>query len=133
MPAVPGAVRDLDPFDLPEWLGEGDVTWTPEGTVRSAHHVTGHLCGGGDERLPCDLLAVDQAYPQPVADDELRHRAHQAWQHGQVLLVGYDDRLTLALPGSDFTADRVLDAIGRLALAVGAEPGSFAALLRTDG
>ena len=49
---------------------------------------------------------------------------------GQVLLVEYDDRLTLAVPGTDFTADRALEAIGRLAKAVGVKPGKFLAALR---
>ena len=65
--------------------------------------------------MPCDLLAVDEAYPKPVADDELRHQTHQAWRHGEVLLVSYDDRLTLAVPGTSFTAEKVLEALARLA------------------
>ena len=47
-----------------------------------------------------------------------------------MLLLSYDDRLTLAVPGRDFGANRVLDALARLALAVGATPDDFAALLR---
>ena len=33
--------RDVDPFDLPEWLGEADVTWTAETGLRSGHAVPG--------------------------------------------------------------------------------------------
>jgi hypothetical protein len=47
-----------------------------------------------------------------------------------VLLLEYDGRLTLAVPGTAFTADRVLEAIGRLAKAVGVKPGRFLAALR---
>jgi len=65
-----------------------------------------------------------------VLDDGWRQRAHQAWTHGQVLLVDYDGRLTLAVPGTAFTADRALEAIGRLAKAVGVKPGRFVAALR---
>ena len=42
---------------------------------------TGHLVAGeldrptGDDELPCDLLAVDEAYPAPVADDARPRRA----------------------------------------------------------
>jgi hypothetical protein len=73
---------------------------------------------------------VDEAYPRPVADDDTRTRSHQSWRHGQVLLLQCDGRLTLAVPGRDFTADRVLDALARLAMAVGASPDDYAALLR---
>ena len=44
--------------------------------------------------------------------------------------MSYDGRLTLTVPGRDFTADRVLDALARLARAVGASPDDYAALLR---
>jgi hypothetical protein len=121
--------RHVDAFDLPEWLGERPVVWLPDGGI-VGHHLAGQLTCDGAESLPCDLLAIDEAYPKPVADDELRHQAHQAWRHGEVLLANLDGRLTLALPGTWFTADRVLEALSRLAKAVGARPGSFAALLR---
>ncbi len=130
--SAPPSWVDLDPFDLPEWLGESDVTWTPETGVRTGHHVLGVLSGdaGSDEPVPCDLLAIDEAYPAPVADDATRLRAHQAWRHGQILLVGQPDRVTLAVPGTEFTADRVIDALSRLAKAVGAHPERYAAHLR---
>ena len=128
---------EVDPFDLPGWLGEGEVTWTPECGIHDSHLVAGHLTGGGEaplpRDLPCDLLAVDQAYPKPVADDELRHQAHQAWQHGQVHLVAHDDRLTLAVPGTSFSAELVMEVLARFAKAVGARPESFSVLLRLGG
>jgi hypothetical protein len=123
-------VIEIDPFDLPDWLGEGAVTWSPRHGIHGVHHVTGVLTGPDDDTLPCDLLAVDEAYPKPVADDELRHRAHRAWRHGQVLLASEDDRLTLAVPGTEFSAEGVLETLARLAKAVGARPESFSALLR---
>ena len=144
---------DLDPFDLPDWLGVADVTWTPTSGLRTGHHVLGTLTGGpagagpetggetgpatggstgvgAPDPVPCDLLAVDEAYPVPVADDDARLRAHQAWRHGQILLVERDGRPTLAVPGTEFTADRVIDALSRLAKAVGAKPERYAAHLR---
>jgi hypothetical protein len=123
-------VTPVDPFDLPEWLGEDDVTWAAESGLRTGYAVPGVLTSDGHQPLPCDLLAVDEAYPVPVADEVVRHDAHQAWRHGQVLLVGVDDRLTLAVPGTGFTADLVLDALARLAKAVGASAEHYTVLLR---
>jgi hypothetical protein len=122
-------VVEVDAFDLPEWLGESEVTWRAESSIRGSHHLTGDLMGG-DQALPCDLLAADLAYPQPVLDGDWRRAAHQQWTHGQVLLVEYDGRLTLAVPGTGFTADRVLESLARLAKAVGVKPSRFVAALR---
>lgn len=122
-------VTAVDPFDLPEWLGAVEVTWTARSGVRGEHLVVGAL-GAGDDSLECDLLAADQAFPHPVLDEEWRPRSHQAWTYGQVLLIEYDGRLTLAVPGTDFDADRVLEALTRLAQAVGVDPSRFAASLR---
>ena len=123
----------LDAFDLPEWLGEGEVTWTSDDVTRSGASVAGCLVGAGDQRQPCDLLAVDLAYPAPVVDDHVRTAAHQAWRHGQVFLLDRDGRAVLAVPGTSFTADTVLDAITRLAKAVGAAPASYSVRLRLGG
>ncbi|HET7386635.1 MAG TPA: hypothetical protein VFJ19_08245 [Nocardioidaceae bacterium] len=124
--------REIDAFDLPDWVGTDHVTWTAMSSVHAGAHVQGRLEGTADERdgLPCDLLAVDRAYPRPVLDEKWRTRAHQAWTHGQVLLVEYDAQLTLAVPGTGFTADAVLEAVGRLAKAVGAAPDTFVVALR---
>ncbi|MEJ7833044.1 MAG: hypothetical protein WKF79_13685 [Nocardioides sp.] len=131
-----GLLADVDPFDLPEWLGAGDVTWYADSGLRTGHHIAGSLLADGQASLPCDLLAVDEAYPAPVADDAMRLHAHQAWRHDQVLLASYAadaatrGRLVLLVPGAAFTADLVLDALGRLAKAVGASPDHYAAHLR---
>lgn len=122
-------VAAVDPFDLPDWLGTVEVTWVARSSVHDGHRVEGELTGG-PEPLVCDLLAVDPAYPEIVIGERWRHDAHQAWTHGQVLLVEYAGRLTLAVPGTSFTADRVLEAVGRLAKAVGVKPSQFAATLR---
>jgi hypothetical protein len=126
---VSASLEDLDPFDLPDWLGEGAVTWAADAGVRRGHRVPGHLTSG-DKELPCDLLAVDEAHPAPVADEPTRTRAHLAWRHGQILLLGDGERVVLAVPGTGFTADLALDALSRLAKAVGASPDNYVALLR---
>ena len=130
-------ITDADPFDLPDWLGTHDVVWHAEAGLRTGHLVRGRLVAeeSPDLELACDLLAVDEAYPEPVVDDASRLRVHQAWRHGQVVIGtlsvdGSDHRLVLAVPGTRFGPDLVLDALGRLARAVGAHAESYAALLR---
>lgn len=122
-------VVDVDPFDLPEWLGVGQVVWQADGGLKSGHLVAGRLLCG-DHALACDIFAVDEAYPAPVTDDDSRIRTHQAWRHGQVLLGSYADRLVLAVPGNRLDAGRVLETLERLARAVGGSPDKMAALLR---
>lgn len=121
---------EVDPFELPIALGQGAVTWSAQDGLRSGHRVRGTLRAADGESLACDLMAVDEAYPTPVADDAVRPRVHQAWRHGEVHLASYDGRLTLLTPGTAFTADLVLDAVARLAKALGALPGDFTVHLR---
>jgi hypothetical protein len=121
---------DVDPFDLPDWLGGTDVVWETDEGLRGGCLLSGMLRNAGDGHLGCSLLAVDEAYPAPVVPDDVRTRAHQAWRHGQVLLVERTATLTLAVPGRRFDADLVLEAIARLAKAVGAPPDDWAVLLR---
>jgi hypothetical protein len=126
---VRAVVEVADPFDLPDWLGTSDVTWTALTSVRGAARIDG-LLAAPDGELRCDLLAADVAYPEPLLADPWRRRAHQAWEYGQVLLISYDDRLTLAVPGTAYSADGALETVGRLAKAVGVQPGRFTACLR---
>ncbi|RYP83593.1 hypothetical protein EKO23_18435 [Nocardioides guangzhouensis] len=125
---------ELDPFDLPDWLGTGCVTWQAREADRTGFHVRGVLRaddpGRDAQEQPCDLLAVDQAYPVPVVGEETRRHAHQAWRNGQVLLVAYDGTPALAVPGTGFAADRIVDVVGRLARAVGARPDDYVVALR---
>lgn len=129
MTAPVSGLGEVDPFDLPEWLGERDVVWASDAGLRGGHLIPGRLTSG-DAALACDLLAVDEAYPTPVTDTATRSRAHQSWRHGQILLACRGERLTLLVPGSGFDADRVLDALARLAKAVGASPERYAVHLR---
>ena len=122
-------VAEVDPFDLPDWLGTTEVTWTSAGSVHAGHLVGGLLSGNGST-LPCDLLGVDQAYPTPVLTEEWRIRSHRSWTHGQVLVLRVDDRLTLAVPGTRFTADRVVEVLARFARAMGVTPARFVVALR---
>ena len=124
------AITDTDPFDLPEWLGTADVVWRADAGLSAGHLVRGRLSSDGVDDLECDLLAVDEAYPEPVVDDATRLRVHQAWRHGQVVIGEVDGRLVLAVPGTHFGPELVLDALGRLARAVGAHAERYAALLR---
>lgn len=124
-------ITDVDPFDLPDWLGTHDVVWRADEGLRTGHLVRGRLTSDGDAlEVPCDLLAVDEAYPEPVVDDAGRLRVHQAWRHGQVVIGELDSRLVLAVPGTLFGPELVLEALGRLARAVGAHAERYAALLR---
>ncbi|MGA8845102.1 MAG: hypothetical protein WB471_00620 [Nocardioides sp.] len=125
-----GEPREVDPFDLPEALGSGEVTWSSVDPLASGHHVRGLLRVAGSTDLDCDLLAVDQAYPAPVASESVRLRVHQAWRHGEVHLASYDERLTLLVPGTSFTADLALEAVARLAKALGAAESAFSVHLR---
>jgi hypothetical protein len=126
---VATAVAELDPFDLPDWLGTSEVTWTALSSVRGAQRIDG-LLSDGDGELRCDLIAADVAFPQPILGENWRRQAHQAWEYGQVLLLSYDDRLTLAVPGTAYSADGALETVGRLAKAVGVRPGRFTVCLR---
>ena len=123
-------IAEADPFDLPAWVGERQVTWVAASAARFGHHITGSLTCDGEDDVVCDVLAIDQAYPQQVADSGWRRQAHQAWHNDQVLLIVYDGRLTLAVPGHQFTADLVLAALARFAKAVGGSPERFTAALR---
>lgn len=126
-------MTDIDPFDLPEWLGTHDVVWHAEAGLRTGHLVRGRLAADGEPDLACDLLAVDEAYPEPVVDDATRLRVHQAWRHGQVVIGDVGSRMVLAVPGTGFGPDLVLEALGRLARAVGARAERYAALMRLGG
>jgi hypothetical protein len=119
---------ELDPFDLPEWLGEGPVSWVTDHGL-TGHLVPGCLTGTADQSLPCDLMAVDQAFPAPVLEESARTHVHQAWRHGQVLLLSRDGRATVAAPGTSWSADRVLETFSRVARAVGADPADWSVRL----
>jgi hypothetical protein len=119
----------VDPFDLPEALGTHEVVWRADDGL-AGHLVHGRLETADGPPVVCDLLAVDDAYPTPVADEATRLVVHQAWRHGQVHLGTHDGRLTLLVPGTSFTAALVLESVARFAKALGARPSSYSVLLR---
>ena len=129
-PHEPPSYDEADPFDLPDWLGECEVTWEADHGLDTGHRVAGALTAPGREPLACDLLAVDDAYPEPAAADAVRVRTHQVWRHGEVLVAADGPRVLLVVPGSRIDAETALAAIGRLARAVGAGAGAYAVRLR---
>ena len=127
--AAPPGLQTVDPFDLPEALGTGDVVW------RAADGLAGCLVRGcleprGSDPVACDLLAVDEACSGPVTDEATRRQVHRAWRDGQLHLASRDGRLTLLVPGTGFPADHVLEVLARFARSLGASPSSYAVLLR---
>lgn len=130
MTPEPASYDEVDAFDLPPWLGEAEVTWSADSGLSTGARVPGRLTGEGHDDVPCDLLAVDDAYPEPVVADPVRVRAHQQWRHGEVLLVADAGRVVLAVPGTRLDVQVALDAVGRLARAVGAREDAYAVRLR---
>jgi hypothetical protein len=127
-----GGVDVVDPFELPEWLGAGEVTWQatePIGTMSSAR---GRLVSREHSQAPIQLqvLAADQAYPQVVCSDTERQQVHQAWHYGEVAVLLVEGRLTLGLPGSSFSADILCEAVARFAKALGAKRAQYSVLLQ---
>ena len=127
----PSYPRRSTPSTSPTGSGSAEVTWAAESGLRAGHHVTGCLYEPGEQRVACDLLAVDHAYPGAGG----RRRHPTPHPPGLGTRPGpprppTSGRLTLLVPGTDFTADLVLDALGRLAKAVGASPDRYAVRLR---
>ncbi|HJQ06307.1 MAG TPA: hypothetical protein VJ872_12720 [Nocardioides sp.] len=122
--------ESVDPFELPDWLGADDVTWSAECAL-GRPTVPGVLrSDDGSGELACDFLAADVACPAPLVDEPTRTRIHQAWRDGQVELLSDGERLTLGVPGTAQDAGLVLEAIGRFAHAVGTSPAHYGVRLR---
>jgi hypothetical protein len=91
--------------------------------------VVGWL-NSGQRSHPLDLLAVDAAYPLAVCSSQQRHDAHQAWYFGEVLLLETAGRVAAAVPAVSFDPNLAVDAIRRVAKALGAPSGNFTVSLR---
>ena len=125
---------ESDPFELPEWLGVGEVVWSADSGLRTGHRVRGTLRRpDAPDVLPCDLLAVDVAYPEPVVPDGPRLGVHRAWHDGQVHVGQVEGRLTLGVPGTLVGAEMELDALERLARAVGGHAEGYGVLVGIGG
>ena len=120
----------VDPFELPDWLGNNDVTWSAQCALGRST-VQGILTSdSGSGELACDVLGADVACPAPLVDEATRTRIHQAWRDGQIELLSGGGRLTIGVPGTTQDAVLVLEAIGRFAHAVGASPAHYGVRLR---
>ena len=72
-PGVP-VLLEVDPFDLPEWLGEADVVWSSGSGLRTSHLVEGTLAGGlshASEWRAEDGFRIDFFRPDLVRGDRL--------------------------------------------------------------
>lgn len=128
MTSVPeSGLETADPFNLPDWIGTGDSTWTTSDSVGDAR-VDGVLVG--TEKLELSVLAADVAYPAALVSERLRHDVHQAWVHGEVLLLSQGEGFVLAVPGTSLDVDTLYEVIRRFARAVGAAPASFTVALQ---
>lgn len=121
------SIVEVDPFELPDWLGAEEVTWT---AVQADGGLISGQFSAEDQTLQFDLFAVDRAYPMSALSDCWRQVVHRAWQHGQIALLEIDQRLTMGVPGTDVTAETALVAIGRFARSVGSSPARFVVALR---
>jgi hypothetical protein len=72
-----------------------------------------------------DMLAVDAAYPEPVCPERERTAVHQAWQHGEVVLLSVDGRTAAAVPGREIDLEVLCEALRRFAKSVGAPSGNY--------
>jgi hypothetical protein len=65
-----------------------------------------------------------------VLEEKWRGAAHRAWQLEETLLLEYDGRLTLVVPGTSVGVEDALEAVRRLAKAVGAPSDRFTVAIR---
>jgi hypothetical protein len=122
------AIKTFDPFDLPDWLGTEHVVWSAEGILTDDPRVPGWL-SSAQRSHPLDLLAVDAAYPRTVCSSRQRHDAHQSWHFGEVLLLEDAGRVAAAVPTVRFDPNLAVDAIRRVAKALGAPSANFTVTL----
>ena len=89
----------------PTGWGRDEVAWASDHGPAAATWSPAACPAPADQVIPCDLLAVDQAYPAPV-----RRRGASApapTRRGgtaRCCCCTRDDRATLAAPGTSFTA-----------------------------
>lgn len=120
--------RRSDPFDLPDWLGADDLTWSLDGPLTAAQ-VRGTLHGAAGHRLPLNILCADVAYPAPVVSELVRRECHLSWHHGEVQLLENGQAHALAVPVSGLDADRACDALRRFARAIAVDTAQVRVLI----
>jgi hypothetical protein len=128
-----------DPFDLPDWLGEHELTWRTDSSLGDAQ-APGTLCGTAkrvegertaDLCLSLAVLGADTAFPLPVVSEPVRTQVHQAWTYGQVaLLAGAGSSLAIGVPATSIDIDLVCEALRRFAKAIGVEPHQISLHIR---
>lgn len=122
-------IRACDPFELPNWLGTEEITWTSSSSLGDTAQVSGRAVAPTGLTHQLDLLAVDAAYPVPVCPEAERRAAHQAWRFGEVLLFEIDRQLVAAVPGTRFDANLACEVVRRLAKSVGAPTRNYSVSL----
>lgn len=118
-----------DPFDLPEWLGEHDLTWTATSSI-GGPSAPGALCGADDRCLPLAVLGADEAYPVPAVAETVRTQVHQAWRYGQVALLAAGSSYAVAVPAITVDVDLVCEALRRFAKAIAIDPDRIRVLVQ---
>lgn len=122
-----------DPFDLPDWLGEHDLTWRADSSI-GGPCAPGVLCASEELRLPLLVLGADTAFPQAVVSPSVRTAVHQAWTYSQVALLWASDSTAgsyaLAVPSTTMDVDLVCTALRRFAKAIGIAPSRVSVHIR---
>ncbi len=134
MTAESPAWQVTDPFDLPEWLGEHELTWRTDSSLGEAQ-APGTLCGTPegttDLCLSLAVLGADTAFPLPVVSEPVRTQVHQAWTYGQVaLLAGPGNARAIAVPATSIDVVLVCEALRRFAKAIGVEAHQISVHIR---
>lgn len=117
--------RLFDAFEMPDWVGTEPVTWRSLEALDVGPLITGELRGESGSTQALDLLAADVAYPMVMCSETERHDAQQAWQFGEIIMLGIDDRVAAVVPTRRFDANLACEALRRVAKAVGADVSSF--------
>jgi hypothetical protein len=129
MPAERADWQVADPFDLPEWLGEHDLTWTADSSI-GGPSASGALRGRDGSCLPLAVLGADEAFPVPTVAEAVRTQVHQAWRYGQVALLAAGSSYAVAVPAITVDVGLVCEALRRFAKAIGIDPDRIRVLVK---
>ena len=118
-----------DPFELPDWVGQEDLTWSLDGPL-SAAQVRGTVHGAEEHQIGLDIVCADVAYPAPVVPELMRRECHLSWHHGQVLVLANAVSHALGVPVSALDADTACEALRRFAAAIAVDLERVRVLIR---